>query len=68
MDIFLIEDSLEIMEACHVFLSVVFNAVASTHLCSQAIQNQVMALYGGEAAFREFVKARPDQFFYALSS
>ena len=46
-DIFSIEDSLEIMEAYQVFLLVVFNTVARTHLCSQAVQNQVMALYGG---------------------
>ena len=66
-DIFLIEDSLEIMEAYRFFLLVVFDAVARTHLCSQAVQNQVMALYGGEAAFREFIKAHPDKFFSALS-
>jgi hypothetical protein len=34
------------MEAYHVFLLVVFDSVARTHLCSQAVQNQVVALYG----------------------
>ena len=37
MDIFLIEDSLEMMEAYQVFLLVVFDANARTHLCSQAV-------------------------------
>ena len=50
-DIFSIEDSLEIMEAYQDFILVVFDLVPRTHLCSQAVQNQVMALYGGEAAF-----------------
>ena len=46
-DIFSKEDSLAIMEYYQVFLLFVFNAVARTHLCSQAVQNQVTALYGG---------------------
>ena len=47
-DIFSMEDSLAIMESYQVFLLFVFNTVARTHLCSQAVQNQVTALYGGE--------------------
>jgi hypothetical protein len=43
-DIFLMEDSLVIMVSYQVFLLSVFNTVAKTHLCSQAVQNQVMAL------------------------
>ena len=43
-DIFLMEDSLVIMESYQVFLLFVFNTVARTHLCYQAVQNQVMAL------------------------
>jgi len=66
-DIFSMEDSLVIMESYQVFLLFVFNTVARTHLCSQAVQNQVMALYGGKSAFREYVKAQPDKFFSALN-
>jgi hypothetical protein len=54
------------MEYYQVFLLFVFNTVARTHLCSQAVQNQVTALYGGKTAFREYVKAHPDKFFSAL--
>jgi hypothetical protein len=56
------------MYAYQDFLLVVFDAVARTHLCSQAVQNQAMALDRGEAAFREFVKAHPDKFFATLSN
>jgi hypothetical protein len=59
-------DSLAIMESYQGFLLLVFSTVARTHLCSQAVQNQVMALYGGKTAFREYVKAHPDKFFTAL--
>jgi hypothetical protein len=52
-DIFSMEDSLAIMESYQGFLMFVFNTVARTHLCSQAVQNQVMALYGGKSAFRK---------------
>jgi hypothetical protein len=65
-DIFSMEDSLAIMESYQGFLLYVFNTVARTHLCSQAVQNQVMALCGGKSAFREYVKAHPDKFFSAL--
>ena len=65
-DIFSTEDSLLIMESYQVFLLFVFNTVARTHLCSQAVQNQVTALYGRKTAFREYVKAHPDKFFSAL--
>jgi hypothetical protein len=65
-DIFSMEDSLVIMESYQVFLLFVFATVAKTHLCSQAVQNQVMALYGGKTAFQEYVKAYPDIFFSAL--
>jgi hypothetical protein len=65
-DIFSMEDSLAIMESYQVFLLFVFNTVARTHLCSQAVQNQVTALYGGKTAFREYVKVHPDKFFSAL--
>ena len=65
-DIFSMEDSLAIMESYQGFLLYVFNTVARTHLCSQAVQNQVTALYGGKTAFREYVKAHPDKFFSAL--
>jgi len=61
-------DSLMIMESYQVFLLLVFNTVARTHLCSQAVQNQVMALYGGKAEFQEYVKAYPDKFFSALNN
>ena len=54
------------MESYQGFLLYVFNTVARTHLCSQAVQNQVMALYGGKTAFREYVKAHPDKFFSTL--
>ena len=66
-DIFSMEDSLTIMESYQVFLLFVFNTVARTHLCSQAVQNQVMALYGGKTAFKKYVKAHPDKFFSALN-
>ena len=66
-DIFSKEDSLVIMESYQVFLLFVFNTVARTHLCSQAVQNQVMALYGGKTAFKKYVKAHPDKFFSALN-
>ena len=46
-DIFSTEDSLMTMESYQVFLLFVFETVARTHLCSQAVQNQVTALYGG---------------------
>ena len=65
-DIFSMVDSLAIMESYQGFLLLVFRTVARTHLCSQAVQNQVMALYGGKTAFREYVKAHPDKFFSAL--
>ena len=65
-DIFSMEDSLAIMESYQGFLMFVFNTVARTHLCSQAVQNQVTALYGGKTAFREYVKAHPDKFFSTL--
>jgi len=65
-DIFSMEDSLAIMESYQGFLLFVFNTVARTHLCSQAVQNQVMALCGGKTAFRKYVKAQPDKFFSAL--
>jgi hypothetical protein len=65
-DIFSMEDSLVIMESYQVFLLFVFNTVARTHICSQAVQNQVTALYGGKTAFREYVKVHPDKFFSAL--
>ena len=55
-----------IMESYQVFLLFVFDTVARTHLCSQAVQNQVTAVYGGKTAFREYVKAHPDKFFSAL--
>ena len=54
------------MESYQVFLLLVFNTVARTHLCSQVVQNQVTALYGGKAAFREYVKTHQDMFFLAL--
>jgi hypothetical protein len=54
------------MESYQVFLLFVFNTVARTHLCSQAVQNQVTALYGGKTAFREYAKVHPDKFFSAL--
>jgi hypothetical protein len=60
------EDSRVIMVSYQVFLLFVFGTVARTHLCSQAVQNQVMALYGGKTEFREYVKAHPDKFFSAL--
>jgi hypothetical protein len=65
-DIFSMEDSLMIMASYQNFLLFVFATVAKTHLCSQAVQNQVMALYGGKTAFQEYVKAHPDKFFSAL--
>jgi len=65
-DIFSMEDSLMKMESYQVFLLLVFNTVARTHLCSQVVQNQVTALYGGKAAFREYVKTHQDMFFLAL--
>ena len=65
-DIFSMEDSLAIMASYQDFLLFVFATVAKTHLCSQAVQNQVMALYGGKKAFQEYVKAYPDKFFSAL--
>ena len=58
----LMEDSLKIMEAYRVFLITVFDDVTRIYLCSQAIQNQVMALYGGEALFHVYVKAHPNKF------
>jgi hypothetical protein len=54
------------MESYQDFLLYVVNTVARTHLCSQAVQNQVMALYGGKSAFQKYVKAHPDKFFSAL--
>ncbi len=65
-DIFSKEDSLAIMESYQVFLLFLFNTVARTHLCSQAVQNQVMALYGGKTASKKYVKAHPDKFISAL--
>ena len=65
--IFLLVDSLEIMVSYQDFLLSVFNTVSRTHLCSQAVKNQVMALYGGEAAFQEYVKDHPYKFFSALN-
>jgi hypothetical protein len=65
-DIFSMEDSLAIMESYQGFLLYVFNTVARTHLCSQAVQNQVIALYMGKSAFRKYVKAHRDKFFSAL--
>jgi hypothetical protein len=64
--IFSMEDPLVIMKSYQGFLLLVFVTVARTHLCSQAVQNQVMALYGGKTAFQEYVKAHPDKFFSAL--
>ena len=55
------------MESYQVFLLAVFNNVARTHLCLQAVQKQFMALYRGEAAFQEYVKAHPDKYFSALN-
>jgi len=55
-----------IMESYQVFLLSNFNTVVRTHLCSQVVQNQVMALYGGKAAFQEYVKAHQDKFYSAL--
>jgi len=66
-DIFSMEDTLVIMASYQIFLLFVFVTVARTHLCSQAVQNQVMALYGGKTAFQEYVKAHPDKFFSALN-
>jgi hypothetical protein len=62
------ENPLKIMESCQDFLLSVFNTVARTHLCSQAVKNLVMDLYGGEAAFQEYVKAHLDKFFSALNN
>ena len=56
------------MESYQVFFLSVFNTVARTHLCSQAVQNQVMALYGGKAELQEYIKAYPDKFFSALNN
>jgi hypothetical protein len=50
-DIFSTDNSFEIMESYQVFILLVFNTVARTHLCSQAVQNQVMALFGGKASY-----------------
>ena len=63
----LMEDSLKIMEAYRVFLITVFDDITRIHLCSQAIQNQVMALYGGKALFHAYIKAHPNKFFSALN-
>jgi hypothetical protein len=60
-EIFTIEDSLEIMEAYQVFLLLVFDAVARTHLCSQAVQNQVMALYKGGSSFSRIPQGQSGQ-------
>ena len=62
------EDSLEIIEAYRVFLLTFFEPVARTHLCSQAVQNQVIALYGGRHCFTmctSNVKSHPDKLFSA---
>ena len=61
------EDSLKIMEAYRVFLITVFDDITRIHLCFQAIQNQVLALYGGEALFHTHIKAHPNKFFSALN-
>ena len=63
----LMEDSLKIMDAYRVFLITVFDDITRIHLCSQAIQNQVMALYKGEALFHAYIKAHPNKFFSALN-
>ena len=66
-DIFSTEDSLETMENYQVFLLTVFGTIARTHLCSQAVHNQVMASYGGKATFHPYVKAHPNTFFSTLN-
>ena len=64
-DIFLMEDSLNIMEAYGVFLLPVFETVARDHLCSQAVQNQFMTLYGGKASFHAYINVHPNKFLSA---
>jgi hypothetical protein len=53
-DIFSNDDVHEMMDSYFHFLVTVFNLTNKVHLCSIAVKNQVISLFGGEANFNRY--------------
>jgi hypothetical protein len=64
-DIYSEEDSMEIMDKYFDFLMIVFSKLDKVHLCSVAVQNQVVSMFGGERNFNKYLQTCPRKFYSA---
>ena len=55
-DIFYKEDTLEIMEKYFIFLTISFATLDKIHLCSIAVKNQVVVMFGGKTYFDDYLE------------
>ena len=64
-DIYSEKDSMEIMDKYFDFLMVVFSKLDKVHLCSVAVKNQVISMFGGETNFNRYLQTCPGKFYSA---
>ncbi len=64
-DIYSEKDSMEIMVKYFDFLVDVFSKLDKVHLCSVAVKNQVISMFGGETNFNKYLKTCPGKFYSA---
>ena len=54
---------MEIMDKYFGFLTIVFSKLDKVHLCSVAVKNQVISMFGGETNFNKYLDTCPGKFY-----